>query len=64
MRRVVYLIKEGIKVFIDNLLVNSVKRIKNSIKIHLKNFKVEIINGEEFKFILIYRASENKEEKV
>jgi hypothetical protein len=60
MRRVAYLIKEILKVLIDNLLVNSVKLMKSSMKIHLKNFKVEIINGEEFKFILIYKASENK----
>lgn len=55
MRRVVYLIKEVLKVLIDNLLVNSVKLIKDSMKIHFKNFKVEIINGEEFKFILVYK---------
>jgi len=60
MRRVAYLIKEVLKVLIDNLLVNSVKLIKNSMKIQLENFKIEIINGEEFKFILIYKASENK----
>ncbi len=55
MRRVAYLIKVVLKVLIDNLLVNSVNLIKNSVKIHLENFKVEIINGEEFKFILIYK---------
>jgi hypothetical protein len=60
MRRVAYLIKEILKVLIDNLLVNSVKLMKSSMKIQLKNFKIEIINGEEFKFILIYKASENK----
>jgi hypothetical protein len=55
MRRVVYLIKEVLKVLMDNLLINSVKSMKNSMKIHLKNFKVEVINGEDFKFILVYK---------
>jgi len=60
MRRVVYLIKEVLKVLIDNLLVNLVKSMKNSMKIHLENFKVEIINGEEFKFILIYKGNRRR----
>jgi len=56
MKRVVYLIKKGLKVLIDNLLVNSVRFIKDSMKIQFKNVKLEIINGEEFEIILIYKA--------
>lgn len=55
MRGVVYLIKEGLNQFLDNLLVKTISLIRCSRLIQLRNLSFEFINGEEVKFILIYK---------
>ncbi|WP_291573772.1 hypothetical protein [Clostridium sp. UBA4548] len=55
MKGVVYLVKEVIKSFLDNLLIRVVGLVKSSRVNQLKNISFEFTNGEETKFILIYK---------
>jgi hypothetical protein len=56
MGKVVYLVKEVVKPFLDNLLINTISLVKNSKKVQLKNVSFEFVSGEELKFILIYKS--------
>ncbi|WP_017414963.1 hypothetical protein [Clostridium tunisiense] len=55
MKGVVYLVKEVIKSFLDNLLIIAIGLVKSSRVNQLKNISFEFTNGEETKFILIYK---------